>query len=304
MQQTNLSGLDLNLLVALEALLATRHVTRAAQRLGLSQPAMSHALRRLRAQFADELLVRSRGELVRTARAEAMVAPLAEALRLVQGVVTPPEAIDPFTVERTARLSMADYGELIVLPGLVRRLEREAPRLQVVCAPSGGGDVAALEAGSVDLLLGINPPTVGHLYSQKLFDERFLCAVRQGHALARKRVPAKAFAEQRHLQIAPGGSPGGPLDEALRERGLTRRVVLRVPHFLVAPELLGQTDLVLTAPARVLKKMARRLKLHLFEPPLPLAGFTLVQVWHARDHGDAGHRWLRDAVLRSAGEAA
>ncbi len=305
MQQANLGGFDLNVLVALEALLATRHVTRAAERLGLSQPAMSHTLRRLRAVFGDELLVRSRGGLVRTARAEAMMGPLAEALRLVQGVLASPQVTDPFLMERTARLAMADYGELMVLPGLVRRLEREAPRLQVACVPMLGGDMAAvLEAGTVDLVLGVNPPVVGHLYSQKLLNERFMCAVRQGHVLARRRITLKAFAAQRHLQIAPGGLPGGPLDDALRERKLTRQVMLRVPHFLVAPELLSQTDLVLTAPARVLNKMAKRLKLHLFEPPLPLAGFTLVQVWHARDHADAVHQWLREAVLRSARELA
>ncbi len=303
MHGMNVADLDLNLLVSLDALLETRSVTLAAQRVGLSQPAMSHALARLRTSFGDALLVRSRGQWTLTRRATQLVTPLQDALRGVRAVLAPPQDVVPATMTRTFTLAVADYGEFIVLPRLVAQLAREAPHVQVVSLPWRGQALELLDAGEADVWVGVNPPEAPQLYVQKLLSERYLCAVRRGHPLAKRTMTLKAFVGLKHVQIAPGGKPGGPLDDALAAVGLTRVVAVRVPHFLVAPHLVLKTDMVLTAPARILLPLERRLGLHLFEPPLTLPGFSLVQGWHARDHADPGHQWLRAQLLAAAAPA-
>lgn len=298
MNAANLAQLDLNLLVSLQALLEERHVTRAAQRVGVTQPAMSHALGRLRTALEDELLVRSPGGLVLTARAQALVPPLAEAVAAVSRVFAPPEPTSLASLRRSFSLGLVDYSEQVLLPKLCGVVQDEAPWVQLFCRQRFTDAVGALATGGLDLWLGVDPPVVPELYVQGVLSETYLCAVRRGHPFARRKVNAKEFAAAKHVQIAPGESAGGPLDTALAARGLSRHVAVRLPHFLVAPQLLRSTDLVLTAPARLIRSAQRAERLHVFEPPIPLAGFTLVQAWHARAHGDPAHQWLRGAVAR------
>jgi DNA-binding transcriptional LysR family regulator len=166
-----------------------------------------------------------------------------------------------------------------------------------VCKSRLGSPAEVLERGEVDLWFGVDPPEVSGVYAQKLKPDTFLCAVRKGHPVLKGGGPTlKQFAALEHVQIAPGERPGGPLDDLLAARGLSRTVAVRLPHFLVAPLLVAKTDLVLTAPARVLRAFAGLAKLHLFPPPVPIPAFTLHQVWHARHHADAGHKWFRERV--------
>lgn len=296
MNRVNLADVDLNLLVSLSALLEERHVTKAARRVGLTQPAMSHALARLRGLLGDELLVRAPSGLVPTARAQALLPQLAEALAAVQSVLAPPQPPALKALKRSFSLGLVDYSEQVLLPRLCQVLQDEAPWVQVICRQRFTDAVAALATGGLDLWLGVSPPVVPELYVQGVLTETYLCAVRRGHPLAKRKVTLKEFAQARHVQIAPGETEGGPLDTALAERGLTRHVSVRLPHFLVAPQLLRSTDLVLTAPARLILGAQRTERLHVFEPPLPLGGFTLVQAWHARTHADPTHQWLRATV--------
>ncbi len=296
MHGTNLAEVDLNLLVSLQALLEERHVTRAARRVGVTQPAMSHALGRLRVVFDDALLVRSTAGLVLTQRAQALLPQLAEALSAVQSVFSPPQAQTLEALKRSFSLGLVDYSEAVLLPRLCQVLQEEAPWVQLNCRQRFTDAVGALATGELDLWLGVGPPVVPELFVQSLLTETYLCAVRRGHPLSKKRVTLKDFAQARHVQIAPGETAGGPLDTALAERGLRRHVSVRLPHFLVAPQLLRSTELVLTAPARLIRGAERSERLHVFEPPLPIKGFTLVQAWHARVHADPAHQWLRAAV--------
>lgn len=293
---------DLNLLKALDSLLETTNVTKAAARLGLSQPTMSHALSRLRHALADELLVRQGGGLVLTERAARLRDPVRMALRQAQLVLDGQADIDPSTLERTFTVSLADYTGLVLLPSLTGRLAAEAPGVSLSCRALTWNALDALKDGA-DLWLGVDPPPAQGVIAQKLFDDDLCGAVSRKHPFARsRRVALKAFAASRHLQIAPGGRPGGPLDEALAERGLSRRVVVQVPQFLLAPLLVAQTDFVLAAPRRLLRAAARTVPLHLFELPVSLPGFSMQQAWLASRHGDPEHRWFR-GVLREVARA-
>src|SRR4051794_4944912 len=173
-------GIDLNLLVALQALLAERHVTRAAARVGISQPAMSHALARLRATLNDALLVRSRGGLQLTPRGAALVEPLDRVLGGVSAIFSKPAAFDPKTSTRRFRISGSDYAEIVLLPGVLERIAREAPHVDVVLLRHDGRAVDALEDGSADILMV--PPGVVNgegraILSQRILEERFVCVV-------------------------------------------------------------------------------------------------------------------------------
>lgn len=290
---------DLNLLKTLDALLETRGVTRASKQLGLSQPAISHALGRLREALGDPLLVRVGSELVLTDRAEKLREHVKETLRRAEHVLTPPEAVLPAKLDRTFTLNLADYTELAILPRLAERLSKEAPGVSVTCRPNLNDPMEALSTAG-DLWLGVNPPDQPGLVVQRLFSDSYLCVIRKDHPLARKKVTLRQFLELRHVQIAPGGTPGGPLDDVLAARGLSRVVSIRVPHFLVAPLLISRSDLVLTAPRRVVETFAQFAGLHVFESPVKVPSFTIQQAWLARHHADPAHRWFRAQVKEAS----
>ncbi len=292
----HLMDFDLNLLKSLDALLETRSVTRAARQLGLSQPATSHALSRLRAALGDPLLVRSSGAFVLTEHAERLKTPVKEALERAAAVLSRPEPVSPAKVVRTFVLNLADYSELTLLPKLTERLAREAPGVSIACRSQITEAHDGLAAGA-DVWIGVNPGAHSGLMAQKLFADGYQCAVRPGHPLTRKKkVTLADFIGFKHVQIAPGGQPGGPLDEALAARGLSRDVALRMSHFLVAPLLVARTDLVLTAPRRLLDAFMSMVALEAFDPPLHVPGFTLQQAWLAKVHADPTHRWFRGLI--------
>ncbi len=302
----NLAGVDLNLLVALDALLAERHVTRAARRLGLSQPATSHALARLRALLGDPLLVRGAGgALVATARAEALVPRLRQALDAVRAALQGDPPFDPATARASFRISTGDYAELVLLPALMRRIAREAPGVDLWVVTSAD-EAAALASGSIDCLLA--PRRAGTTpgpgtYQRPLFTETFTCLVRRGHPAAAQRLTLARYAALDHLLIAPRGTPGSFVDDALAERGKQRRVALAVPHFLVAPHVVATTDLILTVASRVAAAVAGPLDLVTVPPPVELPGFAMALYWHERRHHDPAQRWLRGLIAEVAAAA-
>jgi DNA-binding transcriptional LysR family regulator len=289
---------DLNLLKTLDAVLETRSVTRAAQRLGLSQPATSHALSRLRAALGDQLLVRSGAEQVLTDRAEALREPVKETLRRAEQVLLPAQ-VEPAQLVRSFNLDLADYNELALLPKLTDELSASAPGVSVTCRPHSSNPMEGL-LGGADVWIGVNAPEAPGLFVQKLFTDSYLCVVRKGHPFAKKKVKLDQFVAYRHVQIAPGGKPGGPLDDALAAKGLSRTVAVRVPHFLVAPFLVSGSDLVLTAPKRIVEIFAPLADLHVFEPPIHIPGFTVQQAWLAKHHADPVHRWFRALVKKTS----
>lgn len=299
-----LRGIDLNLVLALDALLAERHVTRAAQRLGLTQSAASHALARLRELIGDPLLVRGpRGAMVPTPRAE-VLAPhihrvLADLVAALHG-----EVFDPATAKRTFRIGASDYVELVLLPRLIERVSRLAPGCEIwIHSHQDHGD-EELAAGVLDLVTG--PPQgrarAAGSYEKVLFDESFTCIMRAGHPHAGARMTLARYCASAHLLVAPRSQPGSFVDDVLAEAGRTRRIALAVPHFLVVPHIIAGSDLVATLASRVAALFVEPLGLTTAPPPLAIPKFSIALAWHERNHHDPAHRWLREQILAVAAE--
>lgn len=293
-KSNSLAGIDLNLLVVLDAVLAERHVTRAALRLNKTQPAVSQAMARLRALIDDPLLVRRAGGLEPTARAQAMAAPLGEALALLAGLLRD-EVFSPETLRREFSVSMSDYSAEVLLPGLVRRLAQSAPdaALRLV---SLGREAAtrALRAGEIDLAIGVYPDLAGDdaFRRSDLFSDDFACLVDEAAGLP---ATLEDYLSRPHVAVAASPEDRGEVDVALKVLGQYRRVTVTLPHWSVAPRILRGTNLILTAARRSLEARLEE-GLVIVPPPIELAGISLVQVWHSRRDHDHALRWLRNEI--------
>ena len=300
MSLAHLAGIDLNLLVALAAMLEEGHVTRAARRVGVTQSAMSHSLARLRGLLDDPLFIRGPRGIVPTTRAAELAAPLARILEELDTKVLRPAAFDASRMKRRFVLASADYAQLGLLPPLERALRERSPGSDLLCRAAGADVDRELEAGVVEIAIGPVGPGIATLRRQRLFDESFVCVVREDHPRVKKRLTLALWLELSHVQVAPRGSPGSAVDRLLAKRGLTRRVSVVVPSFLVAPFLVAESDLVLTCPARLAHALAPLLPIRLLSPPLELPGFTVSQLWHERMHSDPAHAFLRQLVAEVA----
>ncbi|MFO0603579.1 MAG: LysR family transcriptional regulator [Polyangiales bacterium] len=301
MHGVNLQGLDLNLLRLLDALLAERHLTRAAKRVGLSQPAMSHGLARLRKHLGDPLFVRTRQGLEPTDRAARLGPPLRDALASIERALAG-DTFDPATARRTFSLATADYGAFVLLPRLLERLGRLAPGVDLWTRTIADDAVAQLAAGEADATLAVPTLRGGGtvIHSRVLYEERFVCVVREGHPKVKKRLDLDTWASLPHAFVAPGGKPGGVVDDVLAQHGKQRRVACAVPHFLLAPHVVASSDLVLTVGARVAEAFAKVLPLRVVEAPVALPGFRMSLAWHERQHRDPAQRWFRAQVAEAA----
>lgn len=292
----NVRDLDLNLLRVFDAVLAGRGVTVAAARLGLTQPAVSNALARLRAAFGDALFVRAAGGMEPTPFARELAEPLRQALALLESALAHGPGFDPATSRRGFRFYMSDLGQIEFLPPLVERLRRDAPgvRLEAVgLEPETVG--AALAAGSLDLAMGFLPGLGPPVQRRALFRDPYVCLVRAGHPFAR-RLTRRRFLAASHAVVAYRGGHR-VVEEVLESAGLGPRIVLRVPHFTVVPMVLERTDLVLTLPARVARVFERGGHFRSLPPPLPIPPAEVAVHWHERFHADPGNRWLREQLI-------
>jgi len=297
LRRVNLAAIDLNLLVALDALLREENVTIAGQRIGLSQPATSHALARLRELLGDELLVRTGRRMHRTALGHQMMPTVHRLIGELEATLLPRRDFEPSTSQRRFRITANDHAGAVVLPALFERVRAAAPGVQLDVLPQAGAPPDQLATGELEAaigtFLGVTPPLVERV----LFREGFACVMRRDHP--RGRLTLRSYLELDHLVIASPGYGPGVVDVALDARGLARRVAMRVPHFLVAPAIVARTDLVLTLPRRVLAVAGER-RLRVSKPPLPLSEFAVQVVWHRRSDGDAGATWLREQIIACA----
>ena len=303
-----LRGVDLNLLVAFDAVARAGNVTAAARIVGVTQSAMSHALRRLRALFDDPLFVRSPTGVTLTPRAEALVVPVRSGLLALSRALHEPAGFEPATSTRTFVVASVDLFTWVVAPTVVQRLAEAAPGVSLIVRALGQGLGEELEAGQVDLGVvpiledpepfdrGLQLP--GSLRQRVTFRDGHRCFVRKGHpALAStKRIGRRTYAQLHHVLVSPRGSGPGIVDRALAEAGLSRHVRLRVPSFSAALRAVAHSDLVLTGPTALegLQSGVRSLSV-----PVPLPKHAITQVWHPRVDADPAHRWFRD-LLRDA----
>lgn len=292
--------LDLNLLAALDMLLEERSVTRAAERLSLTQPTVSGMLNRLRDLLGDPLFVRTQHGILPTPRAEALAGPLKRFLADAQSLVAA-ETFDPRSSECSFTLSTTDYMLHAVVVPLAAALHRAAPGIRLAARPLAVADLAGqLLRGETDLAITA-PQFVGapDLASRKLYGERYVAAVRKGHPLAKSKVTAAAFCRFDHILVSPtGGGFKGPVDDALARLKMKRRVALSVPSFLVVPDLLRTCNWIAVLPERLLRAHAQGL--HVFDPPLAVPAFDVIAVWHKRFQDEPAHRWLRGLLAEVA----
>jgi DNA-binding transcriptional LysR family regulator len=297
----NVRELNLNLLVSFDALLAEENVTRAARRVGLTQSAMSNALAQLRQVFDDPLFTRRPGGMAPTQRALALGGAVRQALATLDMAFAAVTRFDPSSAERTFTITTSDYGEYVLLPPLLRLLQREAPNVRVGVRAWGLHEVpGALKEGTADLMVGFYssvPP--GHR-EELLFDEDYVCLVRKGHPRVRTRLTLKQYLELSHVLVSQQPESAGSVDRALSKMGHSRKVGVRVSHFLMVPSLVAQTDMIAALSRRVAEPFAKILSLRLFPPPIALPAGRIGQVWHARTDADPAHVWFRDVVRRVA----
>lgn len=295
---------DLGLLVTLDALLQEGSVTGAARRVGLSTPAMSHALARIRVRIGDPILVRSGRGMVLTPRAEALKARVHTVVTEARHTLEPERPFVAREVSRTFVIRATDY--VLTVLGLVvdRILSEEAPGICIRFVPNTADDSTQLRDGGSDLAVGIYGELPQEMRSRQLLTDRFVCAVRADHPTVGKRLSLEQFVRLAHIQVAPRGKPGGYLDDVLREKGLVRVVARAVPYFVTALQFTAQTDYVLTISERIARMLAPPLGLRLLEVPVKMRPYALSLVWHPRFDGDAAHRFLRDVFTRAADETA
>lgn len=295
---------DLGLLVPLEALLQEGSVTGAARRVGLSTPAMSHALARIRERLGDPILVRSGRGMLLTPRAIELKpqvhAVIGEARRTL-------EPVRPFVaseLSRTFVVHATDYVLTVLGAAVDRILRQEAPRVCVRFVPNTPDDPGLLRDERSDLAVGIYGDLPQEMRSRLLLTERFVCVLRHDHPALARRLTLEQFVALPHLQVAPRGKEGGYLDDVLRQRGLKRTVARAVPYFVTALQLAAEADYVLTISERIAQRFAASLRLAVLEVPVKLRPYALSLVWHPRLDGDAAHRFLRDVFLRASKEVA
>ncbi|MEZ4241437.1 MAG: LysR family transcriptional regulator [Myxococcota bacterium] len=292
MIEKHLAEVDLNLLVVLDVLLEERSVTRAATRLGRTQPAVSRSLGRLRSLLGDPLLVREGGGLVPTPRAAALAAPVRALLQDVVAQVLASDDFDPARAARRFTVATTDYVERVLLPRPLARIAREAPGCQIVLTHAP--DPLAV-AGDVDLLFTPLFAPGRQVRIRPLVDDTFVCVVRSDHpCLAQPAgLDLEAYLALPHLLVAPRGNPGSIVDDELAALGRTRHVAVQVPTFLSAPALVAASDLVWTLPQHLARALAAEARLATVPTPLPVPGFTVHLAWHERWQHDPGHAWLR-----------
>jgi len=297
----DLRRIDLNLLLALHALLEEQHVSRAALRLNRSQPAVSHALAQLRGHFDDPLLVRSGGRLELTARAKQLQRPLAEALGKLNGLLST-SLFDPGKARREFRLGLSDYAARIVLPGLMRRMRSQAPGVDLAVTQGASREalIGRLIDGDLDIALGIFPDAPPDVRVRALFEDRFVCVADRESVADSKQMTFEDWLARPHVKHSLRPDAVDEVDKALLASGRKRRIALALPHWSTALELIEGTDLILTIANRAVMDLANHPRLMQFHPPLSLSAFTYQQAWHVRRDSDAGHAWLRQSIAECA----
>lgn len=294
----NLSAIDLNLLVVLDALLAERHVSRAALRLNKSQPAVSHALGRLRLLLDDPLLVRRGGRLEATPFARSLAPELAAILGQLQKLLETP-GFDPATARRTFRLAMSDYGATLLLPRLIRMLRKDAPFCDLVVGQAGREVMQSqVIEGEIDLALGVFPERRKDICDQVLFREKFICVADKGHFPESADINLDRYLACDHILVSlhADSASANEIEAALGRLGVFRRNVVIVPHWSLAVDLVRGTDLILTVARSIVPAPDHLDGLFVFAPPFDIPSFAFRQIWHQRRDSDPAHLWLRQMV--------
>lgn len=295
-------NVDLKSLQVFAALLKESNVTRASQSLNMTQSAVSHTLNRLRELFHDPLFVSMGRGMVPTQRALELAAPLANTLESLELLIRPAATFDPASFDGVFRIATTDYISFILLPLLVQRLTAVAPKVELDIRPlKPQDDLIALRNGEIDLVLWNEESAPPNFYSRKLFADRLKSIVRVGHPDIDGDLSLEQFSAGKHLLVS---SNYGAIKEAVnglyQTLGIRAHTSVTVPHFLLAPFLIAQSNLIGMIAELTARRLVDVVPLQVLEPPVEVAGFTVSQVWHERRHTDPAHHWLRDELAQAA----
>ncbi len=294
----SLERLDLNLLEVFNHLLIERRVSRVALKLGVSQPAVSNALARLRKLLGDELFVRTPLGMQPTPYAEQLGQTVGQALGQIRVALQRPRHFEASRSERIFTVGMTDIGEIYFLPRLLARLREVAPGVRLSTVRNTAGRLKDdLAEGRVDLALGLLPDLQAGFFQQRLFTQRYVCLLRRGHPLAARRLGLKEFSAAEHVVVVAAGTGHHEVDEWLQTRGVERHVRLSVPHFVAIGHILAASDLIATVPERLAQRMSEPFGLLSLKHPAALPSAAIHAFWHERFHRDPANQWLRGLVF-------
>lgn len=300
----NLAGMDLNLLLVFDAVMSERNATRAGERIGMSQPAVSNALNRLRYVMKDELFLRGADGMRPTARAMELEMPVRRALTEIEHALDP-VVFDPATARRTFTVATTDYATLTLLPYVANYLMSEAPGINLHTVPIEGRLYEKLDSQEVDYGLTALGPVPKRFGREDIGSDDFVCVMHKDHPLARfEEIPMKEFAAARHLLVTPRGDPNGFVDDYLRDRGLSRQVVMTVNGFGSVPMILEASDMIASIPRKMAEKCSEFFDLKLIPCPVPKPDGVVgeVLIWHQRLADHPAHSWFRDLVKRAGAD--
>ncbi|QTN25762.1 LysR family transcriptional regulator [Rhizobacter sp. AJA081-3] len=298
-----LADIDLNQLVLFQQLMVERRVSKVAENLGLTQPAVSNTLAKLRRQFGDDLFVRTPAGMVPTPFAEQLAEPIGYALGMIHSGLNQHSRFDPASVKRSVTIGMTDIGEIVFLPRLVERLRQEAPGVSLITVRTTATSLRDdMEAGKVDLAIGPLPQLKAGFFQRRLFRQRYVCLFRKGHPLDRKRLSLADFKAAEHLVIVSAGTGHGKVDDLIRRAGVERAVRLTVPHFVSVGHILRHSDMVATVTERLADSLVEPFDLTFRAHPVDLPEIAINLFWHAKVHRSPAHQWLRGVVFDLFGE--
>jgi DNA-binding transcriptional LysR family regulator len=298
-----LTDIDLNQLVLFQQLMVERRVSKVAENLGLTQPAVSNTLAKLRRQFGDDLFVRTPAGMVPTPFAEQLAEPIGYALGMIHSGLNQHSRFDPASVQRSVTIGMTDIGEIVFLPALMERLRQQAPGVSLSTVRTTATRLRDdMASGQVDLAIGPLPQLKAGFFQRRLFRQRYVCLFRKGHALARKRLTLADFKAAEHLVIVSAGTGHGQVDELIRRAGIERRVCLTIPHFVSVGHLLRRTDMVATVTERLAQSLVEPFELSYCPHPVDLPEIAINVFWHAKVHRSPAHQWLRGVVFDLFGD--
>ena len=300
-----LCDIDLSQLVLFQQLMAERRVSKVADNLGLTQPAVSNTLAKLRRQFGDDLFVRTPVGMMPTPFAEQLAEPIGYALGMIHSGLNQHSRFEPASVKRSVTIGMTDIGEIVFLPRLVERLRQEAPGVSLSTVRTTATSLRDdMESGKVDLAIGPLPELKAGFFQRRLFRQRYVCLFRKGHALDRKRLTLADFKAAEHLVIVSAGTGHGEVDDLIRRAGVDRAVRLTVPHFFSVGHLLRRTDMIATVTERLAERLVEPFDLTYKSHPIDLPEIAINVFWHAKVHRSPAHQWLRSVVFDLFGDSA
>jgi DNA-binding transcriptional LysR family regulator len=298
-----LKDIDLNLLVVFNQLLLDRRVSIAAESLGLTQPAVSNALARLRKLLGDELFLRTSRGMEPTPLAAQLAQPIADALSAIHGTLNRRASFEAKTSTRAFTIAMTDIGEIYFLPALMDALAKAAPGVTISTVRNTAGNLKdEMEAGRVDLAIGFLPQLKTGFFQRRLFRNAYVCMFRKGHKLDNAKVSVKDFAAAEHLVVISAGTGHGKVDEVLERSPVRRRIRLKVPHFVAIGHILHATDMIATVPERLAQRIATPFDLGYVKHPMKLPEIPINLFWHAKYHREPGNQWLRTLVFGTFSE--